>query len=199
MKKLFRLLAVTSIIATTAVQAQDINIGGKVGINIANISVENESPNTLNSIYLGAFVDIPLSDKFSVQPELLYSAQGFNAEDRISGSDIKNKINYLNIPIIAKYYLTEAINVQAGPQIGLLLAAKVGSIDVKEFYETIDFGLNFGLAYEMDFGLRIEARYNLGLADIHKGGIIEDGPITVTADDLKISNRVIQIGLAYAF
>jgi hypothetical protein len=66
----------------------------------------------------GVMAEINVSHKFSCQPELLYFGQGY-AMDR-------NSIifNYINIPLMAKYYLTERFSFQAGPQIGFFISAK---------------------------------------------------------------------------
>ncbi|RZJ55928.1 MAG: PorT family protein, partial [Flavobacterium sp.] len=33
-------------------------------------------------------------------------------------------LSYLNVPIMAKYYVIEKLSLEAGPQIGFLLSAK---------------------------------------------------------------------------
>ena len=56
--------------------------------------------------------EIPIANRFSFQPELLYSGQGSSVN-----------LNYLNIPLMAKYNLTKEFSLEAGPQIGFLLSA----------------------------------------------------------------------------
>jgi len=52
---------------------------------------------------------------------------------------------------------------------------------------SLDYGVNFGVGYTMDFGLFIDARYNLGLANI------------VDSDDITNKNNVINISVGYYF
>lgn len=188
MKKLFRLFAAACIIGTVSVQAQDITFGAKAGLNLANVGGDAEDTNMLTAFYVGGFADISLSDQFSVQPELLYSAQGYTQD--FAGTELDVNLNYLNIPIMAKYYVTEELNIQAGPQVGILLSAEVDGTDTKDTTNGVDFGINFGLGYEMESGLRVDARFNLGLGDITDDS---DGA------DSSVTNQVIQVGVGYSF
>lgn len=100
---------------------------------------------------------------------------------------------------MGKYYVTEGLSLQAGPQIGFLLSAKgkteasaMGlSIeeeeDVKDEFKGLDFGLNFGAGYELENGLGFDVRYNLGLSNISD------------YDDANGGNGVFQITVGYAF
>lgn len=188
MKKLFRLFAAACMIGTAGLYAQDVTFGAKAGLNLSNAGGDAEDTDMLTAFYVGGFADIALSDQFSVQPELLYSAQGFKQD--FAGNEVETKLNYLNIPIMAKYYVTEELNVQAGPQVGILLSAEAADIDVKDATNGVDFGINFGLGYEMESGLRVDARFNLGLGDT-----TDDDD----AGDTSVTNQVIQVGVGYAF
>ncbi len=65
-----------------------------------------------------------ISEKFAFQPELLYSAQGSDYDDEDFSGSVK--ADYLNVPLMAKYYVGEGFSLEAGPQVGLLLSAKDG-------------------------------------------------------------------------
>lgn len=111
--------------------------------------------------------EIKISEKFSLQPELLYSGQGYD-----TGIDTEGTIalNYLNIPVIAKYYVTKKLSLKAGPQIGFLLSTKGGTHDYKDLFKTTDFGVNLGIGYKIDNSLNFGARYVLGLSNINDVG-----------------------------
>jgi len=74
----------------------------------------------------------------------LFSTQGTTIEGYDGDSNNNVKLNYLNIPVLAKYYITDAFSVEAGPQIGLLLSAKSRGEDIGDLYKSSDFGLNLG-------------------------------------------------------
>ena len=200
MKKLC-VIAVIAIFSFASVNAQNIRFGAKAGVNLASINGdETDDFDMRTSFHVGAVVEIPLSDKFSVQPELLYSSQG--AESKFSEDDFtfeeKLKLDYLNIPIMMKYYVIEGLSLEAGPQIGILLAAKAEfevegeseEEDIKEFMKDFDFGLNFGAGYQLENGLNFSARYNLGLSNIND---------QEESDDFKIHNGVIQVSVGFFF
>jgi hypothetical protein len=84
-------------------------------------------------------------------------------------SDIKYQFNYISLPVMLRYNITEQFNIQAGPQLGFLMSAKVSdgdnSVDIKEFAKGTDFGAAFGVGG--DFGkFNAGARYYLGLSNI---------------------------------
>ncbi len=167
MKKLLLVTAIT-ILGLAHVNAQDVEFGIKGGLNFATITGDNTSKNqTVTAFNFGAMAEIKISDKFSLQPELLYSGQGYDTDIDTEGIIA---LNYLNIPVIAKYYVTKKLNLEAGPQIGFLLSTKGGTKDYKDLFKTTDFGVNMGIGYKLDSGLNFGARYVLGLSNINDAG-----------------------------
>ena len=124
------------------------------------------------------------SEKFSFQPELLYSGQGYDTDIDSEGIIA---LNYLNIPLMAKYYATKKLSLEAGPQIGFLLSTKGGTEDYKDLFKTTGFGVNMGIGYKLDNGLNFGARYNWGLSNI-----------SVT-NDVTMNNSVFQFSVGYFF
>lgn len=199
MKKL--LLSVIAMTAfTLSLGAQETTFGVKAGINFANLGGDADG-DAITSLHAGGVVEIGISEKFSFQPELLFSAQGSKSEyneDGFSAED-KLKLNYINIPLMAKFYVAEGFSVEAGPQIGFLLSANAegketfegGSIsyeqDVKDSVKGTDFGLNLGFGYKLEGGLNFGARYNLGLSNVSE------------EDDAEVTNGVFQISVGYFF
>ncbi len=183
------LFSVLFVVGFVTVNAQDLSFGAKAGLNLATLKPDLTDASTRTSFHLGAVAEIGISDKFSVQPELLYSEQGAKDE---SDDDEVVRTNYLTLPILAKYYLTDGLSLEAGPQIGFLLTAEVeddgDTIDLKDNTKGTDIGFAFGLGYKMDNGLNFGLRYFLG-SDIND----------VDGDSDKISNRVFQLSLGYFF
>ncbi|RZJ55927.1 MAG: PorT family protein [Flavobacterium sp.] len=193
MKKI--ILTAAAVMAFAFTNAQETKFGVKAGVNLANVGGDFEDTSSKIGFHVGGFAEFKLSDKFSIQPELLFSTQGAKSdgqeEDGIA-YDAKLNLSYLNIPVMAKFYVAEKFSLEAGPQIGFLLSAKskyeAGSfsedVDVKDAYESIDFGVNFGAGYDFTENLSAGVRYNLGLANIAK---TEDG------GDFKINNSVFSL------
>lgn len=182
--KNFLLLAVLTVLGFLNVNAQEIKFGAKGGLNFANISGDNtKGIDVVTSFNFGVVSEIPISDKFSFQPEIMYSGQGYSFDDNTVA------LSYLNIPLMGKYYVTKGLSLEAGPQIGFLLAAKNEKTNVKDSFNTVDFGVNFGLGYKLDNGLNFGARYNLGLTDINN----------VEGSSSKNKNSVFQLSVGYFF
>lgn len=163
MKKLL-LFAFVTLLGITAATAQDVQFGVKGGLNFASGYGDNSDDlGTVTSFHAGIASEIPLSERFSFQPEILYSGQGYDQDDNTV------KLDYLNIPLMGKYYLLEGFSLEAGPQIGFLLGAENDDIDLKDTFDSVDLGVNVGLGYKFDNGLSLGARYNIGISDIKDG------------------------------
>lgn len=182
----------------------DVKFGAKGGINFANLGGDDAGD---ASVYVGfnvgMFVEIPVTDKLIIQPELLYSAQGSKSEGPlvVDGSlyDVKAtlKFNYINVPVMFKYKVVEKFSLEAGPYVGFLTAAKIkvevdgyGSEteDIKDIVKLTDFGLALGMNYEFSDVIFANARYQGGLTQIGDSG---------EGDDIK--NSVFQLGLGFRF
>lgn len=188
------------------------HFGAKAGVNFANISGDDTSGlDSRTAFHVGIVAEIEISEKFSFQPELLYSGQGFKESYSEFGASFEDvyKLDYLNIPLMAKYYVAEGFSVEAGPQVGFLLSAKddwegnygevteSGSEDFKDFVKGIDFGLNLGVGYKMTSGLNFGARYNLGLSNFWD--IPSDIDPGFGIADIKNQNAVFQLSVGYFF
>ncbi|WP_047545908.1 porin family protein [Psychroserpens sp. Hel_I_66] len=197
MKKLM-LFAAVAAFGLSSVNAQEVKFGAKAGVNFATIGGDVEDADGRTAFHVGGVAEIMISDKFSVQPELLYSAQGLQQKEEFEGFtfESKLKLDYINIPIMAKYYVAEGFSIEAGPQVGFLLSAKEEfefegdseEEDVKDAFNSIDFGAGVGVGYRMDSGLNFSARYVLGLSNI-----FED------SGDFSAQNNVIQVSVGYFF
>ncbi|KAB1068350.1 PorT family protein [Tamlana haliotis] len=160
MKKI--LLSSLFLLGLANLNAQNIQYGIKGGLNFANVYGDNtENIDMVTAFNFGAMAEIPFSEKFSFQPELLFSGAGFSIDEDVTA------LNYINLPLMGKYYITNRLSLEAGPQIGFLVSAKHEDLDVKDAYNTVDFGLSAGLGYKLNNGLNFGVRYNYGLTDIN--------------------------------
>ncbi len=205
-KKTIILSALLIVFSVNQASAQlGFQLGIKGGLNLANASLSSnditENADNRTGYHLGAFALIK-TGKIGIQPEVLYSTQGFsqNITDP-SGSleDLETQFNanYINIPIIVKLYLAQGLNIQVGPQLGF--ASKVELVntimgvetttDIKDVTTNADFGVAFGAGLDLPFGLNVGARYNLGISDISN----DDD------DSSSTKNQVFQISVGYAF
>lgn len=174
MKKIILLISI-ALLTITSINAQA-SFGIKAGVNFASILNENISGvKGRTSFNVGFVTEIETSYSTAVQIELLYSGQGF----KYKGGFIENenvpketyKLDYLNIPIVFKYYFKEGFSFETGPQVGFLLSAKTSDTDinVSKAFTDASFDWLIGFGYKFENGFNVNARYTLGFTDIWKG------------------------------
>ncbi|WP_405206432.1 porin family protein [Aquimarina sp. LLG6339-5] len=165
--------------------------GFKGGVNYNSILGDSDDTSGRVRIHLGALVEYPISSKFYIQGELLYSAQGYKIE--VAGQEQKISLNYISLPIVTKFYVTEKISLETGPQFSILTT--VGNDDVADndpFFDSFndfDFSWAVGAGYKLESGLFFQVRYNLGLTNINDTGVI----------DITNRNSVAQLSVGYLF
>ncbi|MGB0524917.1 MAG: porin family protein, partial [Flammeovirgaceae bacterium] len=181
MKGLARILGIFLLIMVSSSSfAQDVQFGFKGGLSLTTLGVDAPDGELKLGFLAGPYAILKASDKIAIQPELVYAAQGMKVSNDGTG-----KYNYVNLPVILKWYPTADFNFQAGPQLGLLTSAKLDDVDVSDQLNTLDFafGLGFGVSSN---NIDLDFRYNLGLSNTAK-------------NDEKLPNRVIQFSIGYRF
>jgi hypothetical protein len=173
----------------TAATAQNVRFGLKAGPSYTKFrGVDPQQLSSASNAYrlgfhAGVMADIKVTDKFSVQPELLYSQKG--ARNKLV-SDINMVFTYLDLPIMVKARLGETgFFLEGGPQFGYLLRAKSNfmsyTYDERESYEKVDVGYAAGIGYQFASGPLLGFRYNGGLTRLNKPYIF-NGQIRPTED-----------------
>lgn len=177
-------------IATAQVQP-----GIKLGLNNSNLS--NTTLENKSDFYIGALINIPLTDYYTLQPEILYSRQGGISNSAEFG-DIN--INYIAITAANKFYVSPnkgfhfIIGIGLDFNVGSDLNILFGSNDDDFSISPVDLTFTGGIGYEFGFGLILEARYK-------QGAISTDffGSRDLFEEDGSQLNSVFQVGLAYKF
>ena len=224
MKKTILLIAV--VLAAGVVSGQKtFTFGPKVGINIADLYASYAEKNrdlngTKTSLIVGAFAEYRALKWLAVSADVLYSRQGSTDKatwtERGPGGgfvteseEFSYRLNYLNIPILANFYVTKGLALKAGIQPGFLIGSKLRvrstdgpweTADLKDenLFRTTDIAIPVGLSYTLDYGLVIDARYNFSLNDIATDTFKEE--IAQEGGDLKkIKNRVFSLTLGWKF
>jgi len=207
MKK--NILSTLLVLAFGFTYAQKAQFGIKGGLNSSNFSGDTQGVDFKPRVgfNVGAFAAIKLSEKITLQPEILFSTQGAKAENvnaDVNGAnytaDIKFNLSYINVPVMFKYYVADKFNLEAGPQIGFLTSAETSTKldgysqtvdqDAKDYFESVDFGFNLGAGYDFTKNVSAGVRYNLGLSNILK---------TEPGDSSKSENSVFSLSVGYIF
>lgn len=197
-------MAAAVLMTATAASAQ-FKFGVKAGANMANMSNMKYSGYDSKArigFVVGAFAEYSLSEKFALTGDVLYSQQGNVLKFKEAKGKEISKYDYINVPILANYYIVEGLAVKAGIQPGFVMSAKWKSTDYaekenngkgdinKKSYESFDLSIPVGLSYELPMGLVLDARYAIGMTKVNK----------VSGKDIKdTKNGVASLTVGYKF
>lgn len=184
------ILTVLAFLTFISANSQDFAFGVKGGVNVSSVSGNTYagigglgSLGSKVSFHVGGLVEIPISEKLAVQPELLYSSQGSNWGFNSSGD--KLKLDYVNLPVMVKYYIIEGLSAEAGPLAGFLLSTNAN----KDDYKSLDIAVGIGASYKIGDNLLVGLRYNKGIMNINNDQELNGSN----------QNNVFQIWAGYAF
>ena len=161
-----------------SIQQADITIQPKIGLSIASVGGDVDGDYKAG-LAVGAEAEYHVSPLIGVSAGLLYSQQGCKWSVEDEDVDVKWKPAYLNIPILANFYVANGLALKAGVQPAFMVAKD----DAKEV-NTFDFSVPVGISYEY-MNICLDARYNIGCTKVWK--------------DVKGCNSVFQVTLGYKF
>ena len=195
MRKLI-LFIVFSLLFTSIYAQTKVRPGIKIGVNNSNITNSYLEPKT--GIYVGGFASIKFNNRYTLQPELLYSQQGGNGNSR-ANEDLE--IHYISLGVANKFFVSPNIgfHLVLGPTLDInaennMVSVINGNADFD--ITPIDLAFFGGIGYEFPFGLILEARYKQGLLDVD--AFSDSGEYAPNYNDNHL-NSVFQFGAAYKF
>jgi hypothetical protein len=170
MKKLIAAIAL-SVFAFVNANAQ--SVAFKAGYTHSDIIVSPEPANIFTpkeTFHAGIVIkDIKLTNKIGLQPELLYSMQGF----KVAGVGNVG-IHYLSVPLLVTFPVTDGLELQVGPQVSYMVNSRVGvvsdlfSVTYNGLFHKIDAGAVAGMEFKASENISIGGRYYLGMTDVNK-------------------------------
>jgi hypothetical protein len=195
MKKIMMMLVMATVALTASAQNTlrdngTITLQPKVGVGIGVLSGEwTTAPGVDNKTRTGFVAGVEgeyyVNDWLGIAAGLNYAQQGWKFEG--GGESATTKLDYLNIPVTADFYVAKGLALKTGVQFGFLMSAKAGSEDVKDACEKLNFSIPLGISYEIsDFV--IDFRYNMGLNKTNKPN-----------NGNKARSDLLQITLGYKF
>ncbi|MFP2995697.1 porin family protein [Spongiivirga sp. MCCC 1A20706] len=182
MKK--QVLILVMFLLAFGIKAQDkkFDFGIKAGVNFADIQGADQY-DAQAGLLIGVTAELGISDKFSVQPELLYSEQGGKV-----GDEVDLQLNYIAVPVLAKYYVAKGFAVEIGPQVSFLVKDEFEFGDgttMDPVAENMDVSAALGFGYKTNSGIFTQVRYVAGLTTI------DENP--------DVKNAVFQLSVGYQF
>lgn len=162
----------------------------KVGLNIATLS---DADKAITDLHFGIEAEYMVTDNFSLGLGAILSNQGakyeyyeLTANGENSKNNYKVDLDYVQVPILASYYVLPGLAVKAGVQPGFKMRAKAKfddrTIDLDELYKQgsvllgedikvskFDLSIPVGVSYEYK-NIVLDARYNWGLIKVMNVG-----------------------------
>ena len=176
MKKVFVLIAAAVVSMSAMAQVQ---FGGKVGFDMTNFWGENVDHGMKPSYQAGLVMEYKFNPHFAIAPEVVFASQGGKVKAvEVNLFDLtitgKKKLtyntNYINVPVMLKYYVAPSFSIDFGPQVGFNVYSKATvdgeTFDLKDGTKTVDFGLGLGGTYNLTENAFVQARYTLGLTKV---------------------------------
>ncbi|AUC21575.1 hypothetical protein BTO15_05415 [Polaribacter sejongensis] len=186
-------LMITSVLSLNAQDSKNKATAGiKGGYNMSSVSFDGSSEtDRLHGYHIGIYGESFIGKFLSIQPEILYSKQGYKIID--GSSTYTQKLDYINVPLMLKLYPVKSFFLEAGPQIGFSISHKETFESGFILYDTekefdpnnFDWGVNVGAGFKSDSGVSLGVRYHLGQNDIY--------------DEDKPKNRVWQLYVGFDF
>lgn len=196
MKKFFVLIAAAIVCMSASAQVQ---FGAKVGFDMTHFWGEDAPSGWQPNYQVGLMMEYKFNPKFAIAPEVVFAAQGGKETDKIDVEEVPGMVeakgtfhtNYINVPLMLKFYATPAFSIDFGPQVGFNVYSKMTAsgkaanieaketVDLKDMTNTVDFGLGLGATYNLTNNAFVQARYNLGLTKVFEDSQVKNGNLQI--------------------
>ena len=208
MKKIMMIAAL--MVATLSASAQNevgqITLKPMVCLNLASMTKADNSKMRVG-VAAGVEGEYGVAENFGITAGLLYSMQGvkesgsksvylpqYNASVSFTG-DATTKLDYLNIPILANYYIVKGLAIKAGIQPGFCVSKKLAlkgtgtyngqsvNVDsndkIDNGVKSFQFAIPVGASYEYK-SFVLDARYNIGVTKAMEGSDSRHSVFTIS-------------------
>lgn len=222
MNKIFTLFFTACFFFLSTVNAQP-SFGIRAGINSATWSGDalqsfNQLADLTNgyvttkgrtAFHAGAYAQLPLGSRFSIEPGIFYSQKGFTMKGELeskvldflgANATMQVQSHYIDVPVLLKANVIEGLHVYAGPQFSYLVennlhmdAGALGfsllnkNMNITDQFNPTDWSIVGGVGYTFTNGVTINAAYDHGLSRLDKNG------------NFKSYNKVFKIGFGFQF
>ena len=152
----------------------------KAGINISTITGSGSDKKSKVGLVAGAEFEYGVAQNFDITAGVLYSMEGAKF------GDVKFNMDYINIPILANYYVVPGLAVKAGIQPAFNVRKKasyngntvniddvmndilsIAGAEVETGVKSFNLSIPVGISYEYQ-SFVLDARYNIGVTKVFK-------------------------------
>lgn len=179
--------AISAICNAQKTTSESMSFGVKGGYSLSNMKFYNSQLNSKSYFYAGILAEQPLSSKFGLQAEVLYTQLGGKdsypwfeqvGNEIVEGGtmNFEYQFNQIQVPVSVKYYFIPDLSVSAGMNLGFNISSKVktstlfnGSNNTSvNSVKTLNLFPFLGAEYKINQKFFVDARYNFNFFTINK-------------------------------
>lgn len=182
------------------------NFGITTGLNLTGIHLDRFSngsndPTNILRYHAGIYVEIPLGNRFAIEPRLLYSLKGWHFKSFTASEDGGSmNLHYIDFQLLGKYLALKKTSCFVGFEVGRRMKTvrkpSLGNFLFADRYEKLNLGLILGMEYELIPRLNLNLKYIYGIRHLdeftltdfqgNEGEVIKD-----------FYHRTIQLGASF--
>ncbi|MFM7218545.1 MAG: porin family protein [Bacteroidota bacterium] len=184
----------------TPADAQSFSAGLRAGMTATQVDGDTYEGFDKAGLLGGIFVERSLSERFSLRMELDYIQKGSRKPlDKDDNSYYRMRVNYLEVPFVARYRAGKKITLQGGPAFGVLVFSQeddqTGVLIYSPPFRKYEYSISAGLLYDLSEKVGVDVRYGFSVVPIRPF----DFYATFVYWDKGQFNSVIQLSLQYRF
>ncbi len=149
---------------SSAQEKGTVEFGVQLGYSSVSVASSEVTADSGGRFTFGGSADYYFSDRWSIKAKLNYDPKGwdngFYIDDEGFEYTTDYKLTYLTIPIMANWHFgsKRAWYLHFGPYVGILMAAEEteNGTDVKEAFNTTDFGLDIGIGVKIPLNQKMK-------------------------------------------
>jgi hypothetical protein len=199
MKKILLSLAILAFLSfesnAQGVSRDDVaaGLGVRGGLNFYNFGGADAGGNDFTNrigYHAGIFTNLFLGERIAIEPGAYYSIKGTQNQDI---ANTRAVLNYVEVPLLIRFYLLDGLNVFAGPQASFLINSRFegdvlgGTVGLNtESVASTDLGVVAGIGYNLVRGISLQASYEHGTSRVFRNS------------DADIYNRGFKLSLGFA-
>lgn len=187
MKKSILIILLLAVSPFISAQSSSMSFGVKGGYTLSSMKYFDTQLDSKSYFYAGILAEQPLSSKFGLQAEVLYTQLGGKESYpgvQLIGNEIVNlgdmkfdyKLNQIQVPISLKYYFIPNLSASVGMNIGFNISSKVKTDTIfngevtanSDGTKTLNFFPFLGTEYKINEKFFVDARYHFNFFETNK-------------------------------
>ena len=168
----------------------------------------NEGHEAFWGFQAGVSVELPFSEKLGILAMPSFSRRGFGSNEELLGVDSRVRLDFLDLPVLVRFYPLSRLCIEAGPAISYMVRAEtifegepLGNEDVMgRLYNDVDFSAVLGVGFEVNDRLMVNLRAFHGFLTMIDASFTDGNgePLVDEDSQPKLLNQSLQLSVQYA-